>query len=128
MKCLQCCEVRFFLNDHYGILFIAELRHSYTNGDTDVLAKFGLILCRFNLEGIDVSSSFELCYGLIWLLKLIHLEIVWAISLPLLTILLCCYKDKQEKIFRLHQCCIFQLNLPLAQAGSLSTTGRIAIG
>ena len=49
---------KFFLNDHYVILFVAKLRHSYRDGDTDVLAKFGRISCPFNLAGIDVSSSF----------------------------------------------------------------------
>ena len=58
MKCLRCFEVRFFVNDHYVILFMAKLRHSYTNGNTEVLAKFGRISCPFNLAGIDLSWSF----------------------------------------------------------------------
>ena len=82
VKCLRCCEVRFFLNDHYVILFIAMLRHSYKSGDTEVLVNFGRISCPFNLALIDVSSSFICVIAIIWLLKLIHLEIVLAISLP----------------------------------------------
>ena len=58
VKCLRCCEVKSFLNDHYDILFIAKLRHCYTNGDTDVLVKFGRISCPFILAGIYVSSTF----------------------------------------------------------------------
>lgn len=52
VKYLRCCEIRFFLNDHYVILFIAKLRHSYMDGDTNVLAKFGCISCPFNLAGL----------------------------------------------------------------------------
>ena len=58
VKCLRCFEVSFFVDDHYVILVMAKLRHSYTNGNTEVLAKFGRISCPFNLAGIDVSSSF----------------------------------------------------------------------
>ena len=60
----RCCEVGFFLNDHYVILFIAKLKHSYTKGDTDTLAKFGRISCPFNLARIDVSSSFTCAMAL----------------------------------------------------------------